>query len=129
MRPEAWLVVVSWNTEGQRMLSTITQLGLPFRKTQKDKSLILQQSGDDIERQACIMGKIIDLNINIVLVIGKLSIANENHNISNILCNAQGWITGVFVEVGEKYPGWTWTVAARLTNIPCMLAFLDNFKN
>ena len=31
MQPEAWLVVVSWDMEGQERLSTITQLGLTLR--------------------------------------------------------------------------------------------------
>ena len=41
------------------------------------------------------------MNINQVLIIGKLLISNENKNSRNIICNVQGWRTGIFVVIGE----------------------------
>ena len=65
---DSW--IVSWNIEGQDRLSTITQLGLAMGWNNKDTSLILQQIWANIERQACIMGKIPGLNMNQILIMG-----------------------------------------------------------
>ena len=59
----------------------------------------------------------------------KLSIANDNHNIRNIIWNVQSWKTGMFVGRGwRNYQGWTWTGDNQVTYTPFMLAFLYNFK-
>ena len=52
----------------------------------------------------------------------KLSMANENHNIRNILLNAQGFKTGIFIGLGEKFFQVKLMVDALVTNIPFMLA-------
>ena len=48
------------------------------------------------------MGQIPALDNNQVLLMGKLSITNENQNIINIIWNAQGLRTGMFVGIGEN---------------------------
>ena len=59
---------------------------------------------------------------------GKLSISIVSHNIRNIIWNAQGLKTVMFVGIGEtNYLGWTWTVGTRVTDIPLVLAFLCRF--
>ena len=60
---------------------------------------------------------------------GGLSMANENHNISNTIWKDKGWKTGMFVELGEtNNPGWTCMMATWVTDISFMLSFLANFK-
>ena len=54
--------------------------------------------------------------------------ANENHNIRNIIWNAQGWITGMFVGLWETTIEVKCMVAALVTNIPFMLAFMASLK-
>ena len=68
------------------------------------------------------------LNLNQIHFMGGFSISNEK-KIRNIIWNAQGYKTGMFIEIIEtNYQGWTWTVATRVTYISCMLAFMSNFK-
>ena len=50
---------------------------------------------------------------------GKLSVPNENHNIRDIIINAQSWQTGMFVLEEE-----TWMVATWVTETPFVLAFM-----
>ena len=60
---------------------------------------------------------------------GKLSTANENHNIRNIIWNAQGWKIGMFVEIGQIYSlDWTWKVATQVIYTPFVFAFMTNLK-
>ena len=94
----------------------------------RKKNIDLQKYWSDIEKQTCIMGYIPALSSSQILVVGKFSMANYNHNISNIIYNAQFWKPGMLVGLEEtNYPGWNWTVATLVTDIPFMLAFLDNF--
>ena len=59
---------------------------------------------------------------------GKLSVANENHNTINIIWNVQGWEIDVFIGIGEtNSPDWICMVAIQITYIPCGLAFLSVF--
>ena len=56
--------------------------------------------------------------------------ANENHNISNIIWNAQGLKTVMFFRLVEtNSPGWTCMMYTRITDVPFMLTFLSIFKN
>ena len=42
---------------------------------------------------------------------GEFSIANEKHNIRNIIWNAQGYKTGMFIGIRETdSQGWIWTL-------------------
>ena len=41
------------------------------------------------------------MNINQVLIIDELSINNEKHNMGNIISNAQGCITDMFLGIRE----------------------------
>ena len=57
---------------------------------------------------------------------GKVSMANKNHNIRNMIWNAQGRKTGIFVGTGEtNSPDWIWIVATQVTYFPFGLAFLE----
>ena len=95
---EAWLVIISWNMVGQKRFVTITYVVRALRWTQKYKSLTLQQRWSYIERKTCILGQIIDLNLNQIFFVGILSIANEKHSIRNITWNAQGWKIAFLLE-------------------------------
>ena len=56
---------------------------MALRWNQNDTTLVLQKSWSEIERQTCIMGQIPALNISQIPGTGKLSMANDNHNIRN----------------------------------------------
>ena len=58
---------------------------------------------------------------------GKLPIANDNHNISNFF-NSNSWkIECLLKEEKNKNQGWIWTVSNRVTYIPFMLAYMIIF--
>ena len=59
---------------------------------------------------------------------GKLSIFNENHKISNIVWNVKCWKPVFVFESDIKSPDWIWMVDAQVIYIPFVLAFLANFK-
>ena len=49
---------------------------------------------------------------------------------SNVVCNAQSWQTGMFVWILEtNYPGRIWTVATQVKYTPFVLEFLANLKD
>ena len=74
------------------------------------------------------MGSVTDLVLNKTLSVVKLSIANESHNISNIVSDVQIWQTFMMVGIGEiNTQGWIWKEATRIMNIFFVLAFLENF--
>ena len=59
---------------------------------------------------------------------GRLSIAYEKHNISNITWNSQGLKTGIF-RIGDKdSPDFSCMVATQVTDIYVGLAFQGNLK-
>ena len=63
-------------------------------------------------------------NLNQILFVGRLSIANEKHSISNITWIAQGLKTGIFVGIVEtNSPDWSWVVATQVTYTPLGLDF------
>ena len=65
------------------------------------------------------------MNINQVLIISKLSIANENHNMRNIIWNARGWRTCMLIGIRETNDqGLIFMVAKWVTYIPFVLAFM-----
>ena len=77
--------------------------------------------------KTCIIGQGPAPNINQVLIPGKLSIANYNHNIRNIIRNLQSDQTGMFVGRGENISqGWICIVSTQVTYIPFMTAFPTN---
>ena len=54
---------------------------------------------------------------------------NENHNISNIICNTQDWNTGTYLGIGKtNSPDCIWMGATQVTDIPFGFSFLENFK-
>ena len=60
---------------------------------------------------------------------GKLSIANEKQNVRNIICKVQGCKTRFFCQNREtNSPYWILMVNTQVTDIPFVLAFLENFK-
>ena len=57
------------------------------------------------------MGQRPAFNLNQIRVMGEFSIANEKHNIRNIIWNAQGYKTGMFIGIRETdSQGWIWTL-------------------
>ena len=60
----------------------------------------------------------------------KLSIANEKHNISNVIWNAQGLKkTDIFVGIREtNFPSWIWIVATQKTDTPLGWPLWKNLK-
>ena len=64
-----------------------------------------------------------------ILAVGKLSMINENHNISNITWNLKGWITVMFVGTVEyNSQGWIWMMDTWVTYIFFILASLAKLK-
>ena len=69
------------------------------------------------------------LNLNQILFMEKMSTANDNHNIRNVIWNAQSLKTSIFVRIEEKSsPGHIWMVDTRVTDIPSFLAYLENLN-
>ena len=67
------------------------------------------------------------MNLNQIFFVGRLSIANQKHNIRNITWNAQGCKTSIFVGIGEtNSPDWSWMVATQVTDVPFGLDFREN---
>ena len=77
---------------------------------------ILQQGWADIDRKKYIMGSGPYMNLKKILIIGKLSITNENHNIRNIIWNFQSGKTRIFVRrVETTSQRFIWTVITQVT--------------
>ena len=58
---------------------------------------------------------------------GRSSIDNKIHNISNITLNAQGLKTDIFVGTGETNSlDWSWMLATQLTDILFGLEFMES---
>ena len=121
-------MVVYWSVEGNGWFTTMEQLYLEFRWTQKDTIIISQKSWAEIKRQAFTMVSVPYMHLNQTLYMFKSAIYNKRNNVRNIIFNVQSLQTVMAVGIGEINPqGRIWMVATWVTDILFVLEFISNF--